>query len=334
MSMNKTFRAYNVVEKDGGFVHSITEMPMVEPKENEIQIRVHWSSVNYKDALSAHGNRGVTKVYPHTPGIDASGVVTASRSELFKEGDEVVVTGYDLGMNTDGGFGEYITVPDDWAVHLPEGMSQRTTMIYGTAGLTAAMSVRALAQHVAPEDGPILVSGSTGGVGSTAIKLLHRLGYKAIAITGKPEAESYLRSIGADGILLRDEVLKDNHKAMLKPDFAGAIDVVGGDLLAAMIKRVGFGGAVTCCGNAASGDLNMTVYPFILRGISLRGIDSQHFPIKKREELWSRLAGKWKLDDAILEDGISEITMEDLDDYLDGMLAGSIKGRALLRHRA
>lgn len=328
----ETYRALRIAEQDGRFVRQIERLPVPELKTGEIQIRVSWSSVNYKDALSSIGNRGVTRQYPHTPGIDAAGTVSASGDPRFPVGTAALVTGYDLGMNTDGGFGEVITVPGDWAVRLPAGLSERDVMAIGTAGFTAALAVEAIAGFVRPQDGPVLVTGATGGVGSLAIKLLSKIGYEAAAVTGKADQAAYLTRIGAAQVIDRADFLKDAHKVLLKETYAGGVDTLGGEPLAQMLKQLRQGGAAAACGNAASGDLSLTVYPFILRGVRLLGIDSQKHPMPARQAIWDRLAGDWRLSETDLYEGVQTLSMEALPDYLDNMLAGRICGRALLRH--
>ncbi len=330
--MKHTFRAYRVEEIDGDFKRGIQLLERRDLADHEVEIQVHWSSVNYKDMLSAFGNKGVTRHYPHTPGIDAAGVVIQSRSADFKPGDRVIVIGYDLGMDTDGGFGEIIVVPDDWITRCPENLQFEQAMAYGTAGYTAAMSVAQIREHVKPSDGPILVSGATGGVGATAIKLLTAYGYQAVAITGKATSIDYLKRIGAVSCIDRQTLLKDNHKMLLKEAYAGGIDAVGGEILANILKRIQLNGCVTCCGNAASGDLPINVYPFILRGVRLIGIDAQHYPIQKRRQLWQELAALEELNQTVLFDGVQVLNLEAVDDYLIQMKAGQIQGRALLRH--
>lgn len=292
-------------------------------------INVKYSSLNYKDALSAIGNRGVTRKYPHTPGIDAAGVVVESLSEKFKVGDQVIVTGYDLGMNTSGGFGQYIRVPVEWVVKLPKGLSMKESMIYGTAGFTAALSVYKLTTSgVTPSDGDILVSGATGGVGSMAVNILSKIGYSVIAATGKPEAKDILVKMGAKDIVLRKDIDDKSGKALLKGRWAGVIDTVGGNILATALKSTKYGGSVTSCGNVASPELSTTVYPFILRGVSLLGIDSVKCPRKLRLKLWELLSNEWKLDSSNLK--FEEISLSGLDAKIEDILKGKIIGRTIV----
>lgn len=322
------FRAMVVRETDDGFVRGIEERSMDDLPTGELLVQVHFSSLNYKDALSASGNKGVTREYPHTPGIDAVGKVVRDASGKFSEGDEVIVTSYDLGMNTDGGFAGFIRVPADWAVALPDGLDMAQSMILGTAGFTAAQSVDALTRSVRPEDGEVLVTGATGGVGSIAVAILSKLGYRVVALTGKESAGDYLRSLGAADILMRDEYLEGSDRPMLKPRWAGVIDCVGGKVLEADVKSVQPLGVVTCCGNVASAEINLTVYPFILRGVTLVGIDSQNCPMETRQRLWQLLATDWKPDS--LDTVVNRIGLDGLDAAIDDILKGRLKGRTLV----
>ncbi|MBD0778907.1 YhdH/YhfP family quinone oxidoreductase [Maribacter sp. ANRC-HE7] len=323
-----TFKAFVVEEKDGAYVREIKMRTVDDLPEGDVLIKVHYSALNYKDALSASGNKGVTRNYPHTPGVDAVGTVVTSNSESFKPGDKVIVTSYDLGMNTDGGFGEYIRVPEDWVVKLPENLDMKEAMIIGTAGLTAGMSVLRLSQLVKPEDGKIVVSGATGGVGALSVSILSKLGYTVVAITGKEAERDYLHKLGAKEILLRNEIENFDKKPLLRPLFAGGIDTVGGVILENIIKATQPMGVVTSCGNVASPKLELTVFPFILRGVTLIGIDSQDYPMAYREQVWKKLAKDWKPE--TLADTSTEITLKELDEKIDLMLAGKLKGRTVI----
>ena len=325
-----TFRALVVSKTDEKtFTREITERSISDLPEGEVLIRVHFSSLNYKDGLSCIGNPGVTRNYPHTPGIDASGEVTESSDSRFKEGDSVIVTGYDLGMNTSGGFGEYIRVPADWVVPLPEGMTFKEASIYGVAGFTAALSVDALQKHgVNPEQGEIVVTGSTGGVGSVSVALLSLLGYTVVASTGKKEESEFLQRLGASEIISREEVNDESKKPLLRERWAGAVDTVGGTTLAALLKAAKRGGAVAATGLVASSELSTTVFPFILRGVSLLGIDSGFTPTKLRLEIWNKLAGIWKIPQ--LEQLTIDCTLEELDPEIDKILAGGQRGRVVV----
>lgn len=325
----KAFKAYVVEEKEGKFVGKVQTKFIGDLPGGDLLIKIAYSSLNYKDALSASGNKGVTRKYPHTPGIDAVGVVAESENAAFRANDKVIVTSYDLGMNTDGGFGEYIRVPSEWAVKLPEDLSIKEAMIYGTAGLTAGMSVLRLTELVKPEDGAIVVSGATGGVGSLSVAILSKLGYAVTAITGKESEKVFLLNLGAKEIILRSEFEHQDKRPLLMSKFAGAIDTVGGTILENIIKSTKAMGVVTCCGNAASPQLNVTIFPFILRGVSLIGIDSQNYPMTLREKVWNKLAKEWK--PAQLMNAYNEITLEDLSEKIDLMLQGKLKGRTIVK---
>lgn len=326
---NQEFKAYVVEEKDGKYNGSIKTKSIEELSQGDLLIKVTYSSLNYKDALSASGNKGVTRNYPHTPGIDAAGIVEASDDAAFKTGDKVIVTSYDLGMNTDGGFAEYIRVPAEWAVKLPENLTLKEAMIYGTAGLTAGMSVLRLTELVKPEDGKIIVSGATGGVGSLSVAILAKLGYSVAALTGKESEQDNLFSLGAKEIISRQEIENAGNKPLLKPLFAGAIDTVGGAILENIIKSTSPMGVVTCCGNVASPELNLTVFPFILRGITLIGIDSQNYPMSYRVKVWGKLAQEWK--PSQLLNTYVEITLDDIAEKINLMLQGKSTGRTVIR---
>jgi putative YhdH/YhfP family quinone oxidoreductase len=322
------FKAFVVEEKDGAFIKGVKTKLIGDLPDGDLLIKVHYSSLNYKDALSASGNKGVTRKYPHTPGIDAVGTVVSSKTNKFKIHDKVVVTSYDLGMNTPGGFGQYISVPEDWAVKLPENLSMKEAMVIGTAGLTAGMSVLRLTEMVKPTDGELIVSGATGGVGALSIAILSKLGYKISAITGKETERDYLINLGADHIILRKDFESIDNKPLLKPVFAGGIDTVGGIILENIIKSISPMGIVTCCGNVASPKLNLTVFPFILRGVTLIGIDSQNYPMAYRERVWNKLSRDWKPDK--LAETCTEITLNELAGKIVLMLAGKLKGRTII----
>lgn len=322
------FKAFRVEEVEGGFVSAIKEMPFQELEQGEVLVKVHYSSLNYKDALSASGNKGVTRNYPHTPGIDAVGTIVKSSSENFSVEENVIVTSYDLGMNTNGGFAEYVKVPASWVVKLPKNLSMKEAMIIGTAGLTAGMSVLKLVETVKPDHGNVVVSGATGGVGSLSVLILSKLGYNVTAITGKESEKQYFEDLGVE-VISRKDFEEMQKRPLLKPLFAGGIDTVGGVILENIIKTVKPLGVVTCCGNVASIKLDLTVFPFILRGISLIGIDSQNYPMKYREQIWNKLADEWKLDN--LEGNSTTITFNELSRKLSSMLQGKLKGRTVLK---
>jgi len=314
---------------DGTYTRRIAEKSLDDLPAGEVLVRVHYSSLNYKDGLSATGHRGVTKNYPHTPGVDAAGVVEESLSEAFQPGDEVIVTSYDLGMNTPGGFGQYIRVPAGWVVPLPENLSPKESMAYGSAGLTAGFCIFKLQEHaITPERGEILVTGATGGVGSFAVAMLAKIGYQVVAVTGKMDEKQFLIDLGAKEVISRDAATDISGKPLLKGRWAGVVDAVGGEILSTAIRATKLHGAVTCCGNVASPDLPINVYPFILRGISLVGIDSQSFPMTFRRQTWEKIATDWKLDN--LDRQTSVCSLEELDSEIDLILAGKQKGRVIV----
>lgn len=325
----ESYSAFVVDENNGTYKRGVKTKLISELPEGELLIKVHYSSLNYKDALSATGNKGVTRTYPHTPGIDAVGTVMSSETPKFNPQDKVIVTGYDLGMNTDGGFGQFIRVPGDWALKLPEGLQMEEAMMLGTAGLTAGMAVLRLTETLQPEDGRIVVSGATGGVGVLSISILKKLGYSITAITGKEAERDFLLELGAENIIPRNDFEASGDRPLLKPLFAGAIDTVGGVILENMIKSTHSMGVITCCGNAASPKLELTVYPFILRGVTLIGIDSQNYPMGYREQVWNKLSGDWKPDN--LAGICTEINLKELNEKIDLMLGGKLRGRIVVK---
>ena len=330
MNTQSTFKAFRVKEVNGTYMNAIEDMSFTALAKGEVLVKVEYSSLNYKDALSTNGNKGVTKNYPHTPGIDAAGIVEASESDQFKPGDAVIVTSYDLGMNHPGGFAAYIKVPDNWVVPMPAIKTSRKAMQYGTAGFTAALSVyRLLNNGQKPEMGPVVVTGALGGVGNIACQILNKLGYEVIAANYELAPEDEIKKIGASSQIDRNISDDQSGRPMLKPQWAGAIDVVGGNTLTTMLKGCMPLGNVTTCGNIGSGNLNMTVYPFILRGVSLMGIDSQNCPMPVRREIWNLLANQWNIefDDALIQ----ETTLESLNEHIQLMLQKKSKGRVIIK---
>ncbi|MEC7107538.1 MAG: YhdH/YhfP family quinone oxidoreductase [Pseudomonadota bacterium] len=322
------FRAFRVEKNDSGFVRGVIERDVEDLPEGEVLIDVQYSSLNYKDALSATGNPGVTRAFPHTPGIDAAGSVLASTDTRFAEGDAVVVIGFDLGMGTSGGFAERIRVPANWVVKLPEGLTARESMLIGTAGFTAAECVQKLEQAgMTPDSGPILVTGATGGVGSVAVKLLATLGYEVAAVTGKPEQHDWLRSLGASELLTREAAAEGAEKPLLAERWGGVVDTVGGDILFNGVKSLRYGCSLAACGLVAAPQFGASVLPFILRHVNLLGIDSVQLPLPQKTQIWSRLATDWKLDLSELEETLS---LHDLSAAIDRILAGQMVGRGLV----
>jgi len=329
--MEKTFKALRVSEEEGVFVKNIVERNISDLPAGELLINVKYSSLNFKDALSCAGNKGVTRNFPHTPGIDAVGIVVSSQSENFTPGDEVIVTSYDLGMNTDGGFSQYISVPQEWAVVLPKNMSMRQAMVMGTAGLTAALCVnKLLMAGQKPENGSVVVTGALGGVGSIAVGILSKLGFDVIAASSSVEPKSdMLISLGAKSRIDKDITDDKSGRPMLKPLWAGAIDVVGGNTLVSLLKACAPEGNVACCGNIGSGDLNMTVYPYILRGINLLGVDSQNCSMELRTKMWDNLSSNWYPE--AIEDFVIETDLEGLSLYIDTMLNKKSRSRVIVK---
>jgi alcohol dehydrogenase len=323
-----SFRAFRVEKNDSGFVRSVIQRDVEDLPDGEVLIDVQYSSLNYKDALSATGNPGVTRVFPHTPGIDAAGLVVASSDTAFAQGDAVVVIGFDLGMGTSGGFAERIRVPPNWVVKLPDGLSARESMRIGTAGFTAAECVQKLEQAgMTPASGPVLVTGATGGVGSVAVKLLATLGYEVAAVTGKPQQHDFLRGLGATEFLTREEAEAGADKPMLAERWGGVVDTVGGDILFNGVKSLRYGCSLAACGLVAAPQFSASVLPFILRHVNLLGVDSVQLPIAEKTALWSRLATTWKMDLTDLEEVLS---LNDLSAAIDRILVGEMVGRGVL----
>jgi len=317
-------------EADGDQAHAaVVQMPEDRFPVGDVTIQVRWSSLNYKDAMASTGHRGVVKKLPHVPGIDAAGVIVASESAEHAIGDSVIVTGYELGQSHWGGWSEFIRVPADWVVPLPIGLSARESMIYGTAGFTAAQCVMALqVQGVMPSSGEIVVTGASGGVGSLAVRLLSALGYSVVAISGKTQWHSQLIRWGATRVLGRDEFQNDATRPMMRSQWAGGVDTVGGSMLARLLKETKYGGAVAACGLVAGAQLDVNLYPFLLRGVALCGVASADCPGHKRLKIWSQLAGPWKL--ATLDEGVTETSLEKLPGLANEMLQGNVAGRVIV----
>lgn len=326
------FKALRVIETEPGkFERTIIDQHLDELPAGDVLIRVQYSSLNYKDALSATGNKGITRNYPHTPGIDAAGIVELSRNEKFAHGDEVLVTGYDLGMNTAGGYAQYIRVPAGWVVSKPANLNLRECMAIGTAGFTAATALYKMElMGQAPSAGPVVVTGASGGVGSLAVAILAGAGYEVIAVSGKQHAGEYLRHLGAQRIEPREWVNDESGKALLKPRWAGAIDTVGGNTLITLLKGCSLEGTVVCTGLVGSAKIEGTVYPFILNGVSLIGVGSAEMPMAVKLRIWEKLSGPWNCKDK-LNAIVKEVSLEELNStYIDAILKGNVMGRIVV----
>jgi acrylyl-CoA reductase (NADPH) len=324
------FKALVVEQSDSGTEAKIVERTLQNLPKGDLLVRVSYSSLNYKDALAVKGRPGVIRHYPMTPGIDAAGEVVLCDNGLFQPGDRVVITGYDLGTAVPGGYGRYIRVPSSWAVKLPEGLTLRESMALGTAGFTAALAVLKLRQaELKAGCRDVLVTGASGGVGSLAVSMLASEGCRVVAVSGKRERHAFLRKLGAVEVVDREKVFGPPDKGLLPERWCGVVDVVGGRMLAEVLKATSCGGAVASCGLAGSADLPTTVFPFILRGVSLIGIDSVHCPMGLRLRLWSKMAREWK--PPLLEEIATECGLGELDDKVDQILAGQLAGRVVVK---
>lgn len=322
------FRAFRLEKGEDGFTRSIIEREESELPAGDLLIEVKYSSLNFKDGLSATGNPGVTRNFPHTPGIDAAGVVLESGHDDFAPGDEVIAIGFDLGMGTSGGFAERIRIPAGWAVKCPAGLSLHASMIIGTAGFTAAECVQKLEQAgMTPASGPVLVTGATGGVGSVAVKLLAQLGYEVTAVSGKAEKTDWLKALGASDVISRETALVGAEKPLLAETWGGVVDTVGGDILFNGVKSLRYGCSLAACGLVAAPTFGASVLPFILRHVNLLGIDSVQLPIDQKAAIWQRLATDWLMDLSDLEEQLTLVTVSAA---IDRILAGQMVGRGVV----
>jgi acrylyl-CoA reductase (NADPH) len=328
-----SFRAYTAATADGRVERGVTTLSRSDLPADGVLIAVEWSSVNYKDALACSPNGRVARISPLIPGIDLAGQVVESDVAWLSTGDPVIAHGYDLGVSRHGGFAELARVPADWIVPLPAGLDLREAMALGTAGFTAGLSVVALEERgLKPADGSVVVTGASGGVGSAAVAILAARGYQVVASTGKPDAEAYLRGLGADSVIARDELAVAGGKPLESTTWAGAVDCVGGTTLATVLKRLNYGGAVAASGLTGGAELATTVMPFILRNVALLGIDSVQTPIERRRAVWGRLGADLK--PAGLSSIGHDITFDGLDAALEAVLNGAATGRAVLHTRA
>jgi len=323
------YKAYLIEENNGEFSGSVKELDAPSLSEGRVLIKVKYSSLNYKDALAASGAKGVVRSYPFVPGVDVAGEIIESSSSNFSIGESVIATGYKMGMAEFGGFGEIVHIPEDWVVKSPKNFSNFQAMCHGTAGITAAECVKKIVDKNISNNLPILVSGSTGGVGSVAVGLLSKLGYEVHAITGKPNESDILKSIGATEIISRDDFMAEPTKALDKAIYASAVDTVGGDILAKMISMISNQGVVSCCGNVGGAMFTSSVFPFILRGVQLSGIDSAESPIEVKKELWNLLSDTWSID---LTKQTKTVDIFNIGSEIDKILKGGQIGRVVIEH--
>ncbi|MEH7076749.1 NADPH:quinone oxidoreductase family protein [Neobacillus drentensis] len=329
--MNEPFKALVVNKTDSDFTVNVKDLTIQDLPPGDVLIKVSYSSVNYKDGLASIPEGKIVRSYPFIPGIDLAGVVVSSNDSRFKAGDEVIATSYEIGVSHFGGYSEYAQIPSEWVVPLPEGLSLKEAMIYGTAGFTAALSVQRLEENgVTPDKGKVLVTGATGGVGSIAVAILAKRGYHVVASTGKQSEHDFLTEIGAAEILSREEVTGEKIRALDKQLWAGAVDPVGGKTLASILSKMTYNGSVAVSGLTGGGEVPATVFPFILRGINLLGIDSVYCPMETRLALWKRMATDFK-PDHLSNVMRSEVSLEELPDYLASILKGEARGRTLVK---
>lgn len=326
----ETFRAYLVESTEEGFRAGLTRLTPDRLPPGEVTVRVTYSSVNYKDGLATLPDGKAVRAYPMVPGIDLAGTVVESSDPRFRAGDAVLATGYDLGVSHFGGYAEFARVPADWLLPLPAGLTLREAMALGTAGFTAALAIQRMQENgLTPGAGPVLVTGATGGVGSLAVNMLAKLGYEVVASTGKTAEHEYLRRLGASAVLDRAETSGPG-RPLEKARWAGAVDTVGGDTLAYILRTTKPWGTVALMGNVGGAPFSSTVFPFILRGVSLLGVDSAYCPMERRRAIWQRLAGEWKPPalDAIASD---EVDLDGLPEALGRILRGQMRGRTVVR---
>jgi acrylyl-CoA reductase (NADPH) len=328
-----SFRAFVAERQDDGTVtRGVRTFAADSLPDGDVEVRIAWSSVNYKDALATIADGKVARISPIIPGIDLAGEVVASADPSFAPGDAILAHGYDLGVARHGGYGEFTRLPADYVVPLPSGLTPREAMSIGTAGFTAAMSVAAIEDRgVRPGDGPVLVTGASGGVGSSAVAILAGRGHEVWAATGKPDEEPRLRALGAAGIVPREEVIAESARPLESARWAAAVDAVGGATLPYVLRTLRPGGTVASSGNAGGPNLTTTVLPFILRGEAMLGMDSSAMPIDARRALWARLGSDLRPNGLGDGEGVTEVTLDTLEPALDGILAGAARGRWVVR---
>lgn len=329
--MEQTFKALMINKTEDDFSVKMQELTLNDLPDGEVLIKVSYSSVNYKDGLASIPEGKIVRSFPFIPGIDLAGVVVRSEDPRFQEGDEVIATSYEIGVSHYGGFSEYARIPADWVVPLPKGLTLKEAMVYGTAGFTAGLSVYRLEENgLSPDKGKVLVTGATGGVGSIAVSILAKRGFDVVASTGKASEHDYLKRIGAKEVISREEVAGEKLRALDKQLWAGAVDPVGGKTLAAVLSKMLYNGSVAVSGLTGGGDVPTTVFPFILRGVNLLGIDSVYCPMETRTEIWRRLASDYK-PDHLLDTINQEVTLEELPQYLSAILKGEVRGRTIVK---
>lgn len=326
--MSETYKALQTREEDGRYLTELVELERLPLEPGQVRLQVHYSSLNYKDAMSACGNRGITRQYPHVLGIDAAGEVLESNCADMPVGQKAIVTGYDLGMNSNGGLAQELCCPGQWLVPLPENMDCRSAMALGTAGLTAGLCVSRIIAVIGDLKGKsILVSGSSGGVGSLAVVLLNHLGAEVTAVTGKKSQFDWLKSLGATHVMARAERRQLDTRPISKAIYHGAVDTVGGETLANILKVIHPGGAVACCGMAGGTQFESSIFPFILRGISLLGVDSVEIPLADKAAVWQQFADEWALPEAALASIVTDISLTEGAAILGDFLKSSVVGR-------
>ena len=323
------YKAYQIAENNGSFSGSMVELNKPAIEQDHVLIKVSYSSLNYKDALAASGAKGVVRSYPFVPGIDVAGEIIETASSKFSIGDRVLATGYKIGMAVSGGFGEIVHLPSNWVIKCPDSLSNMNAMSYGTAGITAAACVKKIIDANVSKELPVIVSGATGGVGSISVGLLAKLGYEVHAITGKKDQNEVLSSMGASKIILRDVYMSEPVKPLDKAIYAGAVDTVGGDILSKIVSMVNNQGVVSCCGNVAGAMFTSSVFPFILRGVQLSGIDSAESSLTLKSELWNLLSDEWSLN---LKDQTKVVPIDQIESEINKILDGNQIGRIVIKH--
>lgn len=323
------FKGYLVRENEGSFNGSIEDIDIPKLEEGRVLIKVHYSSLNYKDALASSGAKGVVSSYPFVPGIDVAGEIIESSTPDFSVGENVIATGYKIGMSEFGGFGGIVHLPSNWVVKMPSNLDYIKCMSYGTAGITAAACIKKIVDAGCSNQLPVLVSGSTGGVGSISVGILSKIGYEVHAISGKSSQVDTLKMIGANEIIDRNEYMSDPVKPMDKAQYSAAVDTVGGDILSKILTMIANHGVVSCCGNVAGPKFSSSVFPFILRGIQLCGIDSAESSIELKKDLWELLSNEWSLD---LSNQTKIVKISEIKEEIDKILEGNQIGRVVIQH--